>query len=376
MLFRARQPGGAENAVIPWSHRHLRYGSSTRVPGAKTMTVETVASIAARVGGRVEGDATRQIAGVADVRRAGATELSFIRDASFASLASTSAAGALLVTEVFETDTTQIVVDNAHAAFAKIALVFHPAPKAAAHQIHPTAQIEPSAEIESPVRVDANVVIGAGCKIAAGTSIGAGTVLGERVCIGRDCSIYPRVVVYPGVEIGDEVILHSGVVLGTDGFGYVVEADGTRLKFPQLGGLEIGDRVEIGANSTVDRGALNATSIGAGTKIDNLCHIAHNCQIGRDCGISALSALAGGATLGDRVVLGGHVTSVGNIKIDSDVVIGGNSGVTGSVEGPGMYFGLPLLPRRTAARVLVLLGRLPEMATEIKELRRRLESKS
>lgn len=340
---------------------------------AKTMTEETVGSIASRVGGRVEGDSERPIQGVADVKQATVSEISFIRDPSLKSLAEESSAGALLVTELFNTSAAQIVVADAHAAFAKVALLFHPVPIAVEHSIHQSAVVSPDAQIETPVRIGAFVEIGAGAKVGTGTSIGAGTIIGENVKIGRDCSIYPRVVIYAGVEIGSQVILHSGVVLGTDGFGYVVEKDGTRLKFPQLGSLEIGDRVEIGANSTVDRGALVSTVIGAGTKIDNLCHIAHNCRIGEDCGISALAALGGGATLGDRVVLGGHVTSVGNIKVDSDVVIGGNSGITGDVEGPGMYFGLPLLPRRKAARTLVLLGRLPEMAAGIKELRKKLQ---
>lgn len=337
------------------------------------MTQETVGSIASRVGGSVEGDASLPILGVADVKQATATEVSFIRDASMKALATDSAAGALLVTEVFETSAAQIVVEDAHAAFAKIALVFHPVPIAVEHSVHETAVIAPDARIDSPVQIGAYVEIGSGVEIGAGTSIGAGTILGDKVKIGRDCAIYPRVVVYAGVEIGNEVILHSGVVLGTDGFGYVIAKDGARLKFPQLGGLEIGDRVEIGANSTVDRGALTSTVIGAGTKIDNLCHIAHNCKIGEDCGISALAALAGGVTLGDRVVLGGHVTSAGNLKVDSDVVIGGNSGITADVKGPGMYFGFPLLPRRKAARTLILLGRMQEMAAEIKELRKKTE---
>jgi UDP-3-O-[3-hydroxymyristoyl] glucosamine N-acyltransferase len=333
------------------------------------MNEQTVASIAEFVGGQIEGDSSLPIREVADVRHATATDVAFIRDGSFAHLAKDTGAGALFVTELIETSVTQIVVEDAHAAFAKIALLFHPVPTATEHDIHPSAIVHESAEVDSPVVLGPNVVVGAGSKIGARTSIQAASVIGENVTIGTDCTIYPRVVIYPNVLIGDEVILHSGVVLGTDGFGYVVEKDGTRNKFPQLGGLIIGDRVEIGANSTVDRGALTATSIGAGTKIDNLCHIAHNCKIGNDCGISALAALGGGVQLGDRVVLGGHVTSAGNITLADDVIVGGNSGITSDVKEPGVYLGFPLLPIARGRRSLILLKRLPELAAEIKTLR-------
>lgn len=338
------------------------------------MTEQTVAQLAEFVGGRLEGDGDRPIEGVADVRLATVKEIAFVRDGSFAHLVEDSGAGAFLVTELLETATSQIVVDDAHAAFAKVALLFHPVPRATEHDIHPSAIVHETAQLQSPVVLGPNVVVGAGAKIGARTSIQAGTVIGDHVIIGDDCTIYPRVVIYPEVQIGDEVILHAGVVLGTDGFGYVVEKDGTRHKFPQLGGLLIGDRVEIGANSTIDRGALVATVVGSGTKIDNLCHIAHNCKIGEDCGISALAALGGGVKLGNRVVLGGHVTSAGNVRIVDDVTIGGNSGITSDVKEPGIYQGLPLVPIARGRRSLVLLKRLPEIVAEIKTLRRDLDA--
>ena len=317
------------------------------------MNEQTVASIAEFVGGQIEGDSSLPIREVADVRHATATDVAFIRDGSFAHLAKETGAGALFVTELIETSVTQIVVEDAHAAFAKIALLFHPVPTATEHDIHPSAIVHESAKVDSPVVLGPNVVVGAGSKIGARTSIQATSVIGENVTIGTDCTIYPRVVIYPNVLIGDEV----------------VEKDGTRNKFPQLGGLIIGNRVEIGANSTVDRGALTATSIGAGTKIDNLCHIAHNCKVGNDCGISALAALGGGVQLGDRVVLGGHVTSAGNITLADDVIVGGNSGITSDVKESGVYLGLPLLPIARGRRSLILLKRLPELAAEIKALR-------
>ena len=340
------------------------------------MTEQTVTSIAAFVGGQVEGDADLPIREVADVRLATPTDVSFIRDGSFSHLAKETNAGALFVTELLETNAAQIVVEDAHAAFAKIALLFHPTPIATEHDIHPTAVVHETAEVDAPVVLGPHVVVGAGAKIGARTSIQAGTVIGDDVTVGTDCTIYPRVVIYPGAEIGNEVILHSGVVLGTDGFGYVVDKKGTRHKFPQLGSLIIGDRVEIGANTTIDRGALRPTVIGSGTKIDNLCHIAHNCRTGQDCGISALSALGGGVELGDRVVLAGHVTAAGNLKLDDDVVVGGNSGITTNVKGPGVYLGFPLLPIAHGRRSLILLRRLPEIVAELKELRRGVDELS
>jgi UDP-3-O-[3-hydroxymyristoyl] glucosamine N-acyltransferase len=334
-------------------------GESTVAAFARTKNDERTDSCLARRPGRI--------------RSATATDISFVRDGSFAHLARDSAAGALFVTELLDTQASQIVVEDAHAAFAQVALLFHPVPKADTHQTHPSATVHESAEIGNPVAIGPNVVIGAGVKIGDRTSIQAGTVIGDNVRIGDDCTIYPRVVVYPNVQIGNDVILHAGVVLGTDGFGYVVAKDGTRHKFPQLGGLVVGDRVEIGANSTIDRGALRETVIGAGTKIDNLCHIAHNCRIGEDCGISGLSALGGGVELGDRVVLAGHVTATHNIQVTDDVLIGGNSGVTSSVRTPGVYLGFPLLPIGAGRRSLVLLKQLPRIDAELKALRRELE---
>jgi UDP-3-O-[3-hydroxymyristoyl] glucosamine N-acyltransferase len=168
------------------------------------------------------------------------------------------------------------------------------------------------------------------------------------------------------------VIVHAGAVLGSDGFGYVIEKSGVRNKFPQLGTLDIGDDVEIGANSTVDRGALKATVIGSGTKIDNLCHIGHNCRLGSNSTISALAAFASGTVIGDRVTVGGHVVTAGDVRIVDDVVIGGNSGIIKGVDEPGEYRGFPLLPRAKAARTMVLLSRLVDLAADIKELKKRV----
>ena len=174
--------------------------------------------------------------------------------------------------------------------------------------------------------------------------------------------------VYEGVQIGSDAILHAGAVLGSDGFGYAIEKDGSRSKFPQLGTLILGDRVEVGANTTLDRAALTESKVGSGTKIDNLCHIGHNCTIGSNSTVSALAGFAAGTQLGDRVVIAGHVVSSGNLKVSDDVVIGGNSVLSSDVDRPGQYAGYPLQPRRQAGRAIVLRGRLDELRQAIRTL--------
>ena len=336
------------------------------------MTEESVGSIAELVGGSVQGDPNLPITGVADVRHAGPTHIGFIRDAKFAPLARDTGAGALLVVEPLETSAVQILVENAHAAFAKVAMHFHPVPTAQTHRVHPSAVVHPDATLVEPVEVGPMAVVEAGATVGAGTMIQARVHIGAGARIGRDCSLFPGVVVYPGVSVGDRVIVHAGAVLGSDGFGYVIEKSGVRNKFPQLGTLDIGDDVEIGANSTVDRGALKATVIGSGTKIDNLCHIGHNCRLGSNSTISALAAFASGTVIGDRVTVGGHVVTAGDVRIVDDVVIGGNSGIIKGVDEPGEYRGFPLLPRAKAARTMVLLSRLVDLAADIKELKKRV----
>ena len=335
----------------------------------------TAGSIAELVGGEVTGDPNRPIKGVADVRCATATDVGFIRDAKFAPSAKETGAGALLVTELLETAAVQIVVEDAHVAFAKVALHFHPVPTATEHVVHATAVVDATAELEEPVGIGAHAVVEAGARVGAGSLVQAGSVVMAGARVGRDCTLFPRVVLYPGTTLGDRVIVHAGAVLGSDGFGYVIEKSGIRNKFPQLGTLVIGDDVEIGANTTIDRGALNPDTIGSGTKIDNLCHIGHNCKIGSNSTISGLSAFAAGTVIGDRVIVAGHVVSGGDLSVCDDVLIGGNSVVTKDVKEPGEYGGYPLLPRRKAARTVVLHGRLAELAAEMKDLRKKLDGK-
>jgi UDP-3-O-[3-hydroxymyristoyl] glucosamine N-acyltransferase len=263
----------------------------------------------------------------------------------------------------------QIVVRNPHAAFARVALHFHPLPRAAEHRIHPTAVVDPSAVLEAPVEVGPHATVGAGARIGAGTVIAASAVVGARVTVGRDCSIFPRVVLYDGVRLGDRVVLHAGTVVGSDGFGYARdEAEWVRL--PQIGEVVVEDDVEIGANCAVDRGALGRTRIGRGTKIDNLVHVGHNCEFGEHCLVAGFSAFAGSTVLGDRVTIAGHVVTGGHLRVADDVRVGGNSAIRDDIPEPGDYMGYPLQRRTRWMRTLVAIGRLPELLPQLGAMRR------
>jgi UDP-3-O-[3-hydroxymyristoyl] glucosamine N-acyltransferase len=212
------------------------------------------------------------------------------------------------------------------------------------------------------VTIEERVVIGEAANVGEGTRIGAGSVIGAGVIIGRNCDLYPNVTLYPSVRLGDRVIIHSGAVLGSDGFGYVRDqVTGRYEKFPQVGKLEIEDDVEIGANTTIDRGALDVTRIARGTKIDNLVHIGHNCQVGEDVVIAAQTGLSGSITIEKNVILGGQVGIGEHARIGEGVLLGGQGGVLPNkvLRGKGIAFwGTPAKPVREYLKELAVLARL------------------
>lgn len=332
------------------------------------MTEETVGSIAELVGGEVHGDAGRPITGVADLRHAGPAHLGFLNDVKLESAAQDTEAAALLVKRCVETPAAQIVVGNVYAAFAKAALHFHPLPKVTAHAVHAAASVDASAVLAEPVQVGAGAVVGAGAEVGAGTIVGPRVVVGERCRIGRDCILHPGVVLYPGVVLGDRVILHAGCVVGSDGFGYARDDDGSYIKFPQVGNVMVESDVEIGANTTIDRGALGSTRIGRGSKIDNLVQIAHNCEFGEHVAVAGFSAFSGTTILGNRVSVAGHTVSAGHIKIGDDVRVGGNSVLYRDIDEPGDYVGYPLQEKRRWMRSLRAIDHILELQAEVKRL--------
>jgi UDP-3-O-[3-hydroxymyristoyl] glucosamine N-acyltransferase len=228
--------------------------------------------------------------------------------------------------------------------------------------VHSTAVVHPSAHLAANAAVEARAVIGEAVVIGKGTRIGAGCVIGAGARVGKDCQIYPNATLYPGTQIGDRVIIHAGAVLGSDGFGYVRDQQtGRHEKFPQIGRLEIEDDVEIGANTTIDRGALEVTRIGRGTKIDNLVHIGHNCQIGEDVVIAAQTGFSGSIVVENNVILGGQVGIGEHARICEGVMLGGQGGVLPKkiLRGKGMAFwGTPAQPLRVYLKQLAAVARL------------------
>jgi UDP-3-O-[3-hydroxymyristoyl] glucosamine N-acyltransferase len=274
--------------------------------------------------------------------------------------AAASQAACLLVPADFGNDAqlTVIRIADPRAAVARVIPKLHPRIENPAG-VHPTAVLGPGTIIGAGVFIGPLVSVGAGVRIGAGTSIGAGSVIGDYVHIGDACVLHPRVTIYSDVVIGRDVTLHSGCVIGADGFGYVLD-HGAYEKFPQVGGVEIGDHVEIGANSCIDRAALGVTSIGEGTKLDNMVHVGHNCKIGRHVVVAAQTGFSGGVVIEDHAVIGGQVGVGDKARIESRAVVGSGSGILTSkiVRAGEPVWGTPARPLKQYLAQLAMLSRM------------------
>ena len=335
----------------------------------------TVAELAARVGGRVRGDGSVLISGVAGLETAGAGEIAFIDDGKVSAGARPSGASCLIVPEGAEVKGAQCLIEVARPklAFALVAEMLHP-PRRRAGGIHPTAVVAASANLDESVYAGAWVEVGERTTVGAGTQIHAGAVIGAGVTVGRDCVIHPNVVLYDGISLGDRVILHAGVVVGADGFGYVPDELNVRHKFPQIGTVVIEDDVEIGACTCIDRGALGQTRIGRATKIDNLVQIAHNVEIGERVVIAAQTGISGSTVIESDAVIGGQVGIGDHARVESGAVIGSKAGILpGKIVRAGVWWGIPVQPLSEYKRLNAHMNRLPQMREEIKELRRQLK---
>jgi UDP-3-O-[3-hydroxymyristoyl] glucosamine N-acyltransferase len=324
----------------------------------------SVKEVAEFVQARVLGDETVQLTGISSVQSAGPCDLIFVDDEKHLRSALESRAAAVIAGDFATGKPTSkplLLATQPRLAFARAAQLFCPKPERKPG-IHPSAIVHPSASLANDVAVEERAVIGEEAHIGEGTRIGAGSVIGARVVIGRNCNLYPNVTVYPGARLGDRVIIHSGAVLGSDGFGYVRDqATGRYEKFPQLGRLEIEDDVEIGANSTIDRGALDVTRIARGTKIDNLVHIGHNCQIGEDVVIAAQTGLSGSVVLENGVVVAGQVGIADHVRVEAGAILGAQCGVPSKkvIRGKGVVFwGTPARPIQQYLKELAVLARL------------------
>ena len=314
------------------------------------MTQVTVASLAELVAGRLVGDGDRRLVGRADLRTARSDQIGFVRHSRYYEMAATTGAGALLAVEEIPTNASLIVVKDVDVAYAKVAMFFHPLPLAQKHDIHPTASVHPEARLEEPVVVGANASVGK-CKIGAGTAVLAGASVGDGAVVGKDCLFHPNSCIGHDVVVGDRVILQPNAAVGSDGFGYAREGSAW-LKVPQLGTVILEDDVEVGSNSAIDRGTLGVTTIGRGTKLDNLVHIAHNCTIGQDVVMAAGAMVAGSTVLGDRCVLAGQVGIAGHLTIASDCRFAGATVVLKDIPESGDYMGHPMMEKRKYLRLM------------------------
>ena len=330
----------------------------------------TVAAIAELVGGRVEGDSSWELRGVAPVGEADVRQIAFFADRRYSKYLGESQAGAFLVSSEMESflpdGSTRVVVEAAHPALRILLRYFFPTEEVAS-SIHPTAVIGTGVELSGDIEVGPYVVIEDAVRIGAGARIGAHTVLGRGSVIGARTRLHPHVVVYHDSVIGEDVIVHAGARLGSDGFGYTW-VDGGHRKMPQVGRCVIGDGVEIGANSTIDRGSLGDTVIGSGVKIDNLVQIAHNVHLGALTLVAALVGVAGSTRIGKRVWLGGQSGVINQLEIGDGARIAVASKVLRDVPAGDTVSGYPARPHREELRKQAQVARLSRLVDRVKRL--------
>jgi UDP-3-O-[3-hydroxymyristoyl] glucosamine N-acyltransferase len=332
----------------------------------------TAGELAQYLGARLDGDAGTLISGVASPENARAEDLIYLASLSHADRAAESAARCVLAPDGTRlAGKTVIEVRHPKLAFAKAAawLLSETAAPSKSAAIHPTAVIAPNTKFGAGVSVGPYVVIEEGVEIGDGTAIGPFCFVGRGSKVGEDCRLHPRVTLYAGSQLGDRVELHSGVVIGGDGFGYVF-GEGKHWKFPQVGGVEIGDDVEIGCNTTIDRGSLDTTRIGAGVKIDNLVQVAHNVQIGEHTVIASQTGISGSSTLGENVAVSGQVGIGDHCIVEDGAMLGGQCGVLNgkTIRGGQIVWGTPARPLDKFKEQYAHFARLPKLEARVRKL--------
>ena len=336
---------------------------------------KTLEELARLVQGKVEGDGGVIIEGVAKVEEAKKGEITLAVSEKFLCEAKKSQASAVIVSSgVRDFSKPTLRARNPRLAFAQILEVFYPQVRKFSG-IHPTAIIGKDAKIGKKVTLGAYVVIGDAAKIEKGAYISSGVYIGNRVVIGQNSLLFPRVTVLDDTVIGGEVIIHSGTVIGSHGFGFVRKEDGSYYKIPQAGRVVIEDRVEIGANVTIDRATIGETSIGSGSKIDNLVHIAHNVALGKNVAIVALVGISGSSTLGDGVVMAGQAGVTEHVTIGNDSIVAAKSVVTKNIAPGSIVSGFPARPHHRQKRIKALIDRLPQLVQRLKKLEERVKDK-
>ncbi len=340
-----------------------------------TLLAKTLSELALDVGGEVVGDGQIVIRKVASIEEASAGEITFLAHARYRPHLENCKASAVIVSPALlpqaRAGRAYLVTRDPYVAFAKVLQIFAPADKRP-EGVSALAHVAPSATLGQEVCVLPHVFVGPGVNIGARTVLHCGVYLGDGVEIGEDCVVYPNVVIREGCRIGKRVILHPGVVIGSDGFGYA--RDGANLlKIPQIGTVIIEDDVEIGANTTIDRATLGRTSIGRGSKIDNLVQIAHNVTVGENCVIAAQTGIAGSTKIGNGVTLAGQVGVVNHIQIGDGAIIGPQSGVPQSVAaGAILSSGIAAAPHHEWLKVMTLLPQLPKLWSAVRTLEKKV----
>lgn len=333
----------------------------------------TLAELQARVGGRVIGDGTVGIARVSAIDEATTDALTFATDEKYYAAALASKAAAILVdasVPVDERAATKplLIVENARAALATfLASLKTPRPRGPFR--HPTAVVDETAQIADDVYLGAHAYVGARAHVASGCTISAGAYVGDDVRLGEQTWLHPHAIVHERCAVGSRVVLHSGSVIGSEGFGWAF-IEGRLERIPQVGNVVLEDDVEIGANTCIDRAQTGSTYVGQGTKIDNLVQIGHNCRIGKHCAIAAQTGFAGSTSVGDYVKIAGQVGTRGHMHIGSRSTVAGQSGVWGDVEEGAMVSGNPARDHRETLRNDVLLRRLPKLIARVDALER------
>ncbi len=333
------------------------------------MKTFTLAALAAHIGAQFDSSDDKIIIGIKGLHDASPSHISFYTNRAYRKALKQTQAAAVILAPRDQADcpVAALIMDNPYLGYAKAATLFQELQPFQAH-IHPTAIIDPSAKISPNVRIDANVVIDANTQLDDFVHISAGCVIGKDVQIGEKTLIYPNVTLYDGITIGKNVIIHAGAVIGADGFGLAHSSEGW-VKIPQLGSVEIGDDVEIGANTTIDRGALGNTVIGNGAKLDNQIQVAHNVHIGEHTAIAGCVGIAGSTKIGKRCLIGGGVGIAGHLEIADDVHLTGGTVVLQSIENAGVYSsGTPLQSNKDWHKNYLRFKDLDDMMRRLRRL--------
>ena len=347
----------------------MRTSDPGRHLGTRVTPRFTLAELVARFGGEAAGEVREPLAGVATLEEADATRIAFLANPRYRAKLGSTRAGAVILGAA-DRDATAIpaiVAANPYAYFARVAQLFNPA-RSAVPGVHASAAVDATAEIAATAEVGPMAVIGARSRIGERTVIGPGTVIGEGVTVGEDCLLHARVTIYAHCVVGERCILHSGSVIGADGFGFAPEG-GAWLKIPQVGRVVIGPDVEIGANTTIDRGAMGDTVIGEGAKIDNQVQVGHNSRIGAHTAIAGCVGISGSTTIGSHCMIAGGAGMVGHITIADGVTISAMTLVTKSITAPGTYSSsMPMMPHSKWLRNAAQLRGLDGLARAVKRL--------